>query len=449
MAAAVSQLDLVVRGARVLTDDGISPSSVAVRDGQVVAVGPETAGWTARRVISLADDEVLLPGLVDTHVHINEPGRTKWEGFATATRAAAAGGVTALIDMPLNCIPPTVDVGALQAKRSAAAGQCYVDVGFWGGVIPGNVPALRPLYEAGVYGFKCFLVDSGVEEFPPLDREGLEIAIAELAALDALLIVHAEDAAVIQAAPDCEGTSYAAFLRSRPPAAEQEAIRAIVELARTHGARAHVVHLSSADGLSDIGQARMDGVRVSVETCPHYLTLTAEQISDGETQFKCCPPIREAANRERLWDGLRAGVIDCVVSDHSPCPPDLKSFDDGVFARAWGGVSSLELGLPVVWTEARERGFGLTDLARWMASGPAEIARIDTKGHIGVGCDADFVIFAPEASFVVDAHRLHHRHPVTPYEGRELVGAVRSSWLRGVEITDGHPTGRQLNRGGS
>jgi allantoinase len=449
MAAAVSDLDLVVRGDRVLTDAGIAALSVGVHAGRVVALESREAGLTARRVISLADDEVLLPGLVDTHVHVNEPGRTDWEGFDTATRAAAAGGVTTIIDMPLNCIPPTVDVEALHAKRCAAVGQSHVDVGFWGGAIPGNVRHLRPLYEAGVFGFKCFLVDSGVQEFPPLDHDGLERAMAELAALDALLIVHAEDGAIVQAAPDCHGPSYAEFLRSRPPLAEQAAIRAVMALAGEHGARVHVLHLSSADGLSDLVQARADGVRASVETCPHYLTLTAEDIPDGQTQFKCCPPIREAANRELLWEGLRASVIDCVVSDHSPCSPGMKLFDDGDFGRAWGGVSSLELGLSLVWTEARERGFALTDVVRWMASRPAEIAGIDHKGRIGVGCDADFVVFAPEESFMVDPRRLHQRHAVTPYEGRELSGAVRNSWLRGVEITGGDPTGRLLSRGGS
>ena len=445
----MSDLDLVVRGDRVLADGRISPRSVGVRAGRTVVVEPRDAGLTARRVVTLADDEVLLPGLVDTHVHVNEPGRTEWEGFATATRAAAAGGVTTLVDMPLNCIPPTVDVEALRIKRSAAARQCHVDVGFWGGAIPGNVAELRPLYEAGVFGFKCFLLDSGVEEFPPLDLDGLERALDELAPLDALLIVHAEDASVIEAAPDRHGTAYAEFLRSRPPEAEQVAIRDTTERARMHDARVHVLHLSSAGGLPIISAARADHVRVSVETCPHYLTLTAEEIGDGQTQFKCCPPIREAANRERLWDGLRDGVIDCVVSDHSPCPPELKSLGGGDFARAWGGVSSLQLGLPLVWTEARKRGHALTDVVGWMASRPAEIAGVRRKGRIRAGWDADFAIFAPDETLVVDPQHLHHRHPVTPYAGRKLTGVVRSTWLRGVEITGADPTGQLLSRGGS
>jgi allantoinase len=445
----VSDLDLVVRGNRVLTDRGISPVSVGVRGGRVVAVEAREADLPARRLIDLADDEVLLPGLVDTHVHVNEPGRTEWEGFASATRAAAAGGVTTIIDMPLNCIPPTVNVAALRTKRSAAAGQCHVDVGFWGGAIPGNVRDLRPLYEAGAFGFKCFLVDSGVDEFPPLDYNGLGSALCELAGFDGLLIVHAEDASVIEAAPECHGDRYAEFLLSRPAEAEQVAIRNTTEQARKYAARVHVVHLSSGGALPIIAAARADGVRVSVETCPHYLSVTAEEVADGQTQFKCCPPIREAGNREQLWDGLRSGAIDCVVSDHSPCPPELKVLDGGDFAQAWGGVSSLQLGLPVVWTEARKRGQTLTDVVEWMAARPAEVAGIRRKGRIRVGWDADFAVFAPDETFVVDAQRLHHRHPVTPYAGRELTGVVRRTWLRGVEITGGDPTGQMLRRGGS
>ena len=445
----MSDLDLVLRGNRVLTDRGISPLSVGVRGGRVVAVEPRDADLPGRRLIDLADDEVLLPGLVDTHVHVNEPGRTDWEGFSSATRAAAAGGITTIIDMPLNSIPPTVDVDALHAKRAAAAGQCHVDVGFWGGAIPGNVRHLRPLYEAGVFGFKCFLLDSGVEEFPPLDDDGLGRTLSELAGFDGLLIVHAEDAAVIEAAPECHGIRYAEFLLSRPPEAEQVAIRNTTEQARKHDARVHVLHLSNAGALPMLAAARADGVRVSVETCPHYLSVTAEEVADGQTQFKCCPPIREAGNREKLWDGFRDGVIDCVVSDHSPCPPELKSLDGGDFGQAWGGISSLQLGLPLVWTEARGRGHALTDVVQWMAARPAEIAGIRRKGCIQVGWDADFAVFAPDETFVVDPQRLHHRHPVTPYAGRRLTGVVRSTWLRGVEITGGDPTGQLLSRGGS
>ena len=331
-------------------------------------------------MIDLGADEVLLPGLVDTHVHINEPGRTEWEGFASATRAAAAGGVTTLIDMPLNSIPPTVDVDALEAKRACARGAVAVDVGFWGGAVPGNLKELRGLHEAGVFGFKCFLLDSGVEEFPPLDPDELEPVLAEIAALGSLLIVHAEDAEAIDRAPAASGYRYADFLASRPRGAENLAIAWLLERARWTGARTHVLHLSSSDALPMLASARRDGVAVTVETCPHYLTFTAEAVPDGATQYKCCPPIREEANRELLWQGLADGMIDIVVSDHSPSTPELKRLDTGDFGAAWGGISSLQLGLTAIWSQARARGHTLDDVVRWMASGPAALAGLTAQG---------------------------------------------------------------------
>jgi allantoinase len=394
---------------------------------------------------------VLLPGLVDTHVHVNEPGRTEWEGFATATRAAAAGGVTTLVDMPLNSIPPTIDPGALAIKRRAADGRCHVNVGFWGGAVPASLGGLGALADAGVFGFKCFLVDSGVPEFPPLDRAQLDRAVAEVAGLDALLLVHAEDPGVLSDAPACGGPSYAAFVGSRPHEAEDVAISGLLDLARRHGARVHVLHLSSASALPVLAKARADGVRVSVESCPHYLTLSAEEIDDGRTEFKCCPPIRDAANRDALWQALLDGAVDCVVSDHSPSTADLKRLDTGDFAEAWGGVASLQLGLPLMWTAARERGIGLERVVAWMSAGPAALAGLDGKGAIDPGHDADLVSFAPDAWFTVDPQRLHHRNPVTPYAGRRLAGVVRDVWLHGRRIVaDGqvtpHPRGRLLRK---
>jgi allantoinase len=439
--------DLVFRAPRVVTGPGEAARCVAVRDGRVVAVEPLEAGLAGRRTVTLGDDEVLLPGLVDTHVHVNEPGRTEWEGFASATRAAAAGGITTLLDMPLNSIPPTVDPAALEVKREAAEGQVHVDVGFWGGAVPGNLGELRALHDAGVFGFKCFLVDSGVEEFPPLGPEQLERCLAALAGFPALLGVHAEDAQAVARAPSASGDRYADFLRSRPREAENRAVARVVEAARRTGARAHVLHLSSSEALPVLAAARRDGVRVSVETCPHYLSLDAGTVPDGATQFKCCPPIREAENRELLWRGLGDGVIDLVVSDHSPCVPELKRLDTGDFGAAWGGIASLELSLPATWTAARARGHRLAEVVRWMAEAPAEVAGLGGKGRIAPGADADLLVFAPDETFLVDPARLRQRHPLTPYAGRRLAGVVRGTWLRGQEVTGDVPQGVLLTRG--
>jgi allantoinase len=445
-------LDLVVRGRRVITPEGEASRAVGVRDGSIVVVGPWEAFLRAPEVVDLADDEVLLPGLVDAHVHVNDPGRTEWEGFASATRAAAAGGVTTIVDMPLNSIPPTVDLDALQVKRKTAADQTFVDVAFWGGAVPGNVPALRPLHEAGVSGFKCFVIHSGVDEFPPLDDAGLAAAMREIAAFDGLLIVHAEDAHVIESAPPASGDAYESFLGSRPRDAENRAVERLVRLARETGCRVHVLHVSSSDVLPVLAEARRDGVRVTAETCPHYLTFTAEEVPAGATQFKCCPPIREQDNRELLWEGLRDGVLDMVVTDHSPSTLDLKCLDTGDFGLAWGGISSLQLGLPAVWTGARQRGFAITDVARWMSAATARQAGLPGKGAIEPGHDADFCVLAPDERFVVDETALHHKNALTPYHGRELAGVVRSTWLRGERIQaegrlDAGPRGRLLRRG--
>jgi allantoinase len=442
------ELDLVIRAPRVVSTAGEAGRCIGVRDGTIVAIEPAGSDLAADRVVELADDEVLLPGLVDSHVHVNEPGRTEWEGFASATRAAAAGGVTTIVDMPLNSIPPTVDIGALEVKRKSADGQSYVDVGFWGGAVPGNVADLRPLHDAGVFGFKCFLLHSGVDEFPPLDPDQLEAAMRELQTFGGLLIVHAEDAHAIDSAPTAHGRSYQDFLASRPRGAENLAVAQLIELARWTGCRVHILHVSSSDALPMIASARRDGVAISAETCPHYLTFTAEEIQDGATQYKCCPPIRESGNRERLWEGLADGTIDMVVSDHSPSTVELKRLDTGDFGVAWGGISSLQLGLPAVWTQARRRGLGLADVARWMCQAPAGQTGLSHKGRIEVGCDADFCVLAPDDSFVVDAARLHHKNAVTPYAGRRLDGVVRSTWLRGERIDlEAGPRGRLLASG--
>jgi allantoinase len=424
--------------------DGERPAAVHTQGGRITAI--TAFDQVPTDTYTLADDEVLLPGLVDTHVHVNEPGRTEWEGFASATRAAVAGGVTTIVDMPLNSIPPTVSVESLHVKRQVAKRQLATDVAFWGGAIPGNNDQLRPLLEAGVVGVKCFLLDSGVPEFPPLDDDGLRSALIELASVDGLLIAHAEDADVIAAAPAPGGPSYAGFLASRPPAAEETAIGRLVAAARETGARVHVVHLADADALPMVRTARAEGVRITVETCPHYLTFAAEEVPDGATCFKCCPPIREARHREALWAALVAGDIGLVVSDHSPCTPDLKRLDTGDFGEAWGGIASLQVSLPVVWSGARLRGLELSQVVRWMSEAPARLAGLPGKGAIEVGRDADLVAFAPEQRWTVGT--LEHRNPVTPYAGRELFGAVRRTWLRG-EPADGSLRGRLLRRGGA
>jgi len=443
------EYDTVFRARRLVTAAGEESGCVGVAGGRIAAVEPLEARLEGRRVAELGDDVVLLPGLVDTHVHVNEPGRTEWEGFATATRAAAGGGVTTIIDMPLNSIPPTVDVAALEIKRKSAEGQCIVDVGFWGGAIPGNLEELLALHDAGVFGFKCFLLHSGVDEFPPLHPPDLDVYLKMLRGLDGLLIVHAEDSSAIDRAPSAHGARYLDFLSSRPRAAENLAIAQVIQAARRTGGRTHILHLSSSDALPMIASARRNGVHITAETCPHYLVLTAEEIPDGATQFKCCPPVREASNRELLWRGLEDGTIDCVVSDHSPCTAELKRMEMGDFGLAWGGISSLEIGLPVVWTEARRRGFALTDVVRWMAERPARLVGLRRKGRIGVGYDADFCVFAPDEAFVVDPKRLHHKNPITPYDGRPLLGVVHSTWLRGEELAGDEPRGRLLTRGGA
>ena len=440
--------ELVLRSARVVTPGGTRAASVTVADGVITAVLPYDAPVPDGARLEDLGDDVLLPGLVDTHVHVNDPGRTEWEGFWSATRAAAAGGITTLIDMPLNSLPPTTTVDHLHTKRRVASGQAHIDVGFWGGALPGNVKDLRPLHEAGVFGFKAFLSPSGVDEFPPLDEEQLARSLAEIAAFDGLLIVHAEDPHRLAAAPRQGGPKYADFLASRPRDAEDTAVAHLVARAGRLGARVHVLHLSSCDALPLIAAARAEGVRVTAETCPHYLTLTAEEVPDGACEFKCCPPIREAANQDLLWQALGDGTIDCVVTDHSPCTADLKTGD---FATAWGGISGLQLSLPAVWTEARGRGYGLEDVVRWMSTRTAGLAGLDArKGAVAPGRDADFAVLAPDAAFTVDPAALQHRNHVTAYAGRTLYGVVKSTWLRGERVFHGgeftEPKGRLLTR---
>jgi allantoinase len=429
--------DLVIAGRALVQRDDLPPTfsdvEVAVRGGRIAAIAPLGTDLGAARRIQLAADEVLLPGLVDTHVHVNEPGRTEWEGFASATRAAAAGGVTTIIDMPLNSIPPTVTPEALEVKRAAARASAAVDVGFWGGAVPDNLGSLRALHDAGVFGFKAFLAPSGVDEFPHLDAAQLDAALEELAAFDGLLLVHAEDPGVLHDHENAGGAAYDAYVASRPDEAEVVAITRVIEGVRRTGTRAHILHLSSAAALPELRAARAEGLPITVETCPHYLALASESIPDGGTQFKCAPPIRGEANRDALWQALRDGDIDFVVSDHSPSTADLKFAGGGDFGVAWGGIAGVQLGLAAVWTEAAERDVPLDDVVRWMSTAPGAFAGLPQKGLIAEGRDADLVVFAPDERFTVHADELLHKNPVTAYDGAELRGVVRRTFLRGVD----------------
>jgi allantoinase len=436
---------LLIRSRRMVTGDEVREAAAFVRDGRIEVIGDYDLRLDADRTVDLGDLP-LLPGVVDSHVHVNEPGRTEWEGFATATRAALAGGVTTICDMPLNSSPVTTTVDALRAKVAAAAGQCAVDVAFWGGAVPGNLSDLEGLLDAGVVGFKCFLIDSGIPEFPPLSREELRSAMRAIADSGAPMIVHAEDPSQVTVP---SGASYDAFVASRPPVAERRAIETVISAAAFSGARAHIVHLAAAECAALIPSAKAAGIALSAETCPHYLFFAAEEVPSGHTEFKCCPPVRYAVNREALWRALSDGAIEGVVSDHSPCTPSLKGLPNGDFRTAWGGISSLQLGLSAVWSVARRRGFSLADVSRWMSVFPASLAGLPSKGRIAVGCDADLVAFDPDASWEVRGAELLHRHPVTPYEGRTLTGRVSRVWLGGAEVTPaGPPRGRLLARGG-
>jgi allantoinase len=425
---------------RVVTPDGIRPAAIVVEGETIREIVPIEQVPRDCAVHNFGD-AAILPGLVDSHVHINEPGRTEWEGFATATRAAAAGGYTFLVDMPLNCLPATTTVAALRAKRDSARGKCTVDWAAWGGVVENNQDDIEPLASAGVLGFKCFLIHPGIDGFTMVGEKDLRLALPHVAKTGLPLLVHAELASPIDAAGErlanADWRSYRTYLQSRPDEAELLAIRLMFSLCRQYHFRLHIVHLSSSRALPELRSARAEGLPVSVETCPHYLHLAAEDVADGATLFKCAPPIRSRENCDALWQGLREGIIDLVATDHSPCPPAMKRLEDGNFKTAWGGISGISVALPVMWTEAKRRGFPLTDITRWMAEGPARLAGCDQrKGRIAPGYDADLVVFDAEAEFLVTKERLHYRYPVSPYLGERLLGVVKATYLRGRLVFD-------------
>src|SRR5712692_3836357 len=438
---------------RVATLGAIRPGAVLVRDGTIASFIAVDQIPTDAKVHDFGES-AILPGLVDSHVHINDPGRTEWEGFETATRAAASGGYTMLVDMPLNCLPPTVTVAALAAKRQAAAGRCWVDWLAWGGVVSDNQGEIEALGAAGVPGFKCFLIHPGIDGFTMVTEQELRSALPHVARTGLPLLVHAELPGPVDAATrrlsQADWSKYATYLQSRPDEAEVSAIQLMISLCREYHFRLHIVHLATSQALDMLRTAKSDGLPVSVETCPHYLHLSSDKIPDGLTLFKCAPPIRSRENCEKLWQGLREGVIDLVATDHSPCPPEMKRLGERNFRTAWGGISSLSLALPVMWTEASGRGFTLADIARWMAEGPARLAGCESrKGCVAKGFDADFVVFEPEAEFIATEEHLPYRHRVSPYLGEKLRGMVKATYLRGNCVFadgkfPGEPGGREL-----
>jgi allantoinase len=446
----------VIRSERVVTPEGVMAATVHIRNGTITAVRDHDDLPPGANVFD-ARKSVVMPGLVDTHVHINEPGRTDWEGFDTATRAAAAGGITTLIDMPLNSIPATTTVAALEAKRSAARKKCWVNVGFWGGVVPGNASELRGLSRAGVFGFKCFLVPSGVPEFENVGESDLRGALPILAETNLPLLVHAEFPGPIEDAikklGKADPRSYGTWLRSRPPAAEKQAVEMMIALAREFDTSVHIVHLSSRLSVPLIRRAKREGLPVTAETCPHYLAFSSHTIRRGATEYKCAPPVRDSLNQKGLWRALERKTLDFVVSDHSPSPPAMKCRGTGDFVRAWGGISSLQLGLPILWTQLSGRNYSLEHLVRWMCSGPARLAGLEGhKGAIAAGYDADVVVWNPEKRFVVKSRTLHHRHKLTPYANHPVRGEVEAAFLKGEMIYDrgrflGAPRGALLRRG--
>jgi allantoinase len=441
-----------LKSSRVVIDNQIRPAQILVEDGKITQI----TDVDAQLPVAAEDlgDKVIMPGLVDTHVHINEPGRTEWEGFNTGTQSAAAGGITCVVDMPLNCTPVTTSADALQQKLESLQGKLWIDCGFWGGVIPDSLDDLDELIQAGVLGVKSFTIHSGIDDFPKVEQQHLYQAIGILAKYDVPYLIHAE-LDKDEKEPAAIGDKYQSFLSSRPKSWENDAIDMMIDLAEKAKAegvsgRIHIVHLSSAEAIPAIRAAQQRGLKLTAESCPHYLTLFAEDIPDGKTLFKCCPPIREQQNREQLWRGLEEGIIDFIVSDHSPCTPQLKHIESGDIENAWGGISSLQFGLSIIWSEAEERGYSLNQVVDWMATQPAIFAGLgNRKGKIACGLDADLVVFDPEASYQIDPQMIKYRHKITPYAGRKVKGVVERTYVRGQAVYQdneliGRPVGKPI-----
>lgn len=438
--------DLVIYGNRILTPDGIKRAAVLIRDGLIADILPVVPDGVRSPVIDI-HDSILMPGIIDPHIHINEPGRTDWEGFDTATRSAIAGGLTTLVDMPLNSSPVTTTVRAFEQKLAATNGQLHANCGFWGGVIPGNEQDIEPLIKKGVLGFKAFLVHSGIDDFPNVTENDLRKAMPLIAKHDLPLLVHCELITGNQQPIGSNSQSYQSYLASRPKKWEDDAIGLMIRLCSEYNCRVHIVHLSSADSIAQIREAKQKGLPLTVETAPHYLYFSAEEIPDAQTAYKCAPPIREKANNDKLWIALQQGIIDLIGTDHSPAPPDLKLIQSGDLMKAWGGIASLQLSLPVMWTAAKKRNIDITYIAKWMCENPARLAGVQQhKGAIAKGFDADLVVWNPDQSFKVTEQILHHRHKITPYVGDQLYGIVEQTWLKGAKVFD---KGKfmQLNKG--
>ncbi len=436
---------VAIQSDRVITPDGVKKAVVLIKDGKIEDIMPELSA--ADFPIVNIGNKVLMPGIVDPHVHINEPGRTDWEGFDTATKAAIAGGITTLVDMPLNSSPVTTTAKAFDEKIKATRNQRHANCGFWGGIIPGNQKEIEPLIEKGVLGFKAFLIHSGIDEFPNVTEEDLRKAMPLIAKHDLPLLVHCEMSTEVGSRRSEVRAAYSDYLSSRPGKWEDDAISLMIRLCEEFQCRVHIVHLSSANSIEQVANAKQKGLPLTAETGQHYLYFTAEEINDGQTLLKCAPPIREKTNNEKLWQALKDGIIDFVATDHSPAPPEMKELSSGDFTKAWGGIASLQFALPVLWTAAKKHGCSLNDIARWLCENPAILPGLQyNKGKIAKGYDADFVVWDPERSFVVSENIIQHKHKITPYLDKELFGVTEQTWLAGEKLFD---SGNfvQLNKG--